>query len=78
MVAGTVGAGSQVHPAAGTVGSHLAAVKEFADVEALAGVEECADVEKLADGKDQTSVLVPSPVAASEGETGTACIAGVD
>ena len=78
MVTGTVGAGSQVHPAAGSFGSHLAAVEELADVEDLADVEVLADVEDQTAVEHPTVVVVPSPVVALEGETGTPHIAVVD
>ena len=76
-------AGSQVHPAAGTMGSCLAAEEELADVEEhavvedLADMEELADMWELADVEDQTAAVVPSPVEASDGAAGTACTAEV-
>ena len=69
MVVDTVVAGSQVHPAAGTI---CAAVEELADVGELADVEDQTAVDH------PTAVLVPSPVEASEGEAGTARIGEVD
>ena len=64
VVAGTVVAGTrcQVHLAAGTTGSHLAAVEdnaaveELASVEDLAYMEELAAVEVFADVDDQTAM----------------------
>ena len=69
LVVESVVTGSQVHPAAGTMGSSLAAEEELAPVEEFAAVEECAavevedlaDVEDVADVEDQTAVVVPLP-----------------
>ena len=83
LVVDSIVAGRQVHPAAGTMGSHLAAEEELAAVEdlavgeELAAVEELANVWELADVEEQTALVVPSLVEASEGAAGTARTAEV-